>query len=28
MLVHDYHMKPEEITFRGAGSEMFSGEVK
>ena len=28
MLVHDYHMKPEEITYRGAGSEMFSGEVK
>ncbi|MBO4409583.1 MAG: NAD(P)/FAD-dependent oxidoreductase, partial [Spirochaetales bacterium] len=28
MLVHDYHMKPEEITFRGAGSELFSGEVK
>ena len=28
MLVHDYHMKPEEITYRGAGSDMFSGEVK
>lgn len=28
MLVHDYHMKPEEITFRGDGSGMFSGEVK
>ena len=28
MLVHDYHMKPEEITFRGDGSAMFSGEVK
>lgn len=28
MLVNDYHMKPEEITYRGAGSEMFSGEVK
>ena len=28
MLVHDYHMKPEEITYRGKGSEMFSGEVK
>lgn len=28
MLVHDYHMKPEEITYRGDGSGMFSGEVK
>ena len=28
MLVKDYGMKPEEITFRGKGSEMFSGEVK
>lgn len=28
MLVNDYHMKPEEITYRGVGSEMFSGEVK
>lgn len=28
MLVNDYHMKPEEITYRGGGSEMFSGEVK
>ena len=28
MLVNEYGMKPEEITFRSAGSEMFSGEVK
>ncbi len=28
MLVNDYHMKPEEISYRGIGSEMFSGEVK
>ncbi len=28
MLVNEYGMKPEEITFRGKGSEMFSGEVK
>lgn len=28
MLVNEYGMKPEEITFRGRGSEMFSGEVK
>ncbi|MBR6085756.1 MAG: NAD(P)/FAD-dependent oxidoreductase [Spirochaetales bacterium] len=28
MLIHDYHMKPEEISYRGSGSEMFSGEVK
>lgn len=28
MLIHDYHMKPEEISYRGCGSEMFSGEVK
>jgi glycerol-3-phosphate dehydrogenase len=28
MLVKDYGMKPEEITYRGAGSSMFSGEVK
>ena len=28
MLIHDYHMKPEEITYRGKGSELFSGEVK
>lgn len=28
MLIHDYHMRPEEITYRGSGSEMFSGEVK
>lgn len=28
MLVNEYGMKPEEITYRGKGSEMFSGEVK
>ena len=28
MLIHDYNMKPEEITYRSSGSEMFSGEVK
>ncbi len=28
MLIHDYNMKPEEITYRGVGSELFSGEVK
>ncbi|MBQ4282015.1 MAG: hypothetical protein II753_07955, partial [Spirochaetales bacterium] len=28
MLVSDYHMKPEEITYRSSGSELFSGEVK
>lgn len=28
MLINDYHMKPEEITYRGIGSKMFSGEVK
>ena len=28
MLVNEYGMKPEEITFRSEGSEMFSGEVK
>ena len=28
MLIHDYGMKPEEITYRGKGSEMYSGEVK
>lgn len=28
MLINDYHMKPEEITYRGIGSELFSGEVK
>ena len=28
MLIHEYGMRPEEITFRGTGSEMFSGEVK
>lgn len=27
MLVREYGMKPEEITYRGSGSEMFSGEV-
>ena len=28
MLVREYGLKPEEVTFRGTGSEMFSGEVK
>ncbi len=28
MLVNEYGMRPEEITCRGAGSELFSGEVK
>ncbi len=28
MLVKEYDMKPEDITYRGFGSEMFSGEVK
>ncbi len=28
MLIHEYGMKPEEITYRSAGSEMFDGEVK
>ena len=28
MLINEYGLKPEEITYRGAGSEMFSGEVK
>ncbi len=28
MLIHDYNMKPEEIDYRGFGSELFSGEVK
>ena len=28
MLIKDYGMKPEEITFRGGESRMFSGEVK
>ncbi|MBQ3696463.1 MAG: (2Fe-2S)-binding protein, partial [Spirochaetales bacterium] len=28
MLVRDYHMRPEEITYRSSGSELFSGEVK
>ena len=28
MLIKDYDMKPEEITYRGAGSELFSGKVK
>lgn len=28
MLIHEYGMKPEEINYRGVGSEMFSGEVK
>ena len=28
MLVKEYGMKPEEITYRGTGGELFSGEVK
>ncbi len=28
MLIREYGVKAEEITYRGAGSEMFSGEVK
>ncbi len=28
MLVREYGMRPEEVTLRGPGSEMFSGEVK
>ena len=28
MLVNEYGMKPEEITYRGKGGELFSGEVK
>ena len=28
MLVNEYGMKPEEVTYRGTGSELFSGEVK
>ena len=28
MLVREYGLKPEEVTLRGRGSEMFSGEVK
>ncbi len=28
MLINDYGMKPEDITYRGKGSEMFTGEVK
>ena len=28
MLIHDYDIKPENISYRGKGSEMFSGEVK
>ena len=28
MLINDYHVPAEEITYRGNGSEMFSGEVK
>ena len=28
MLINEYHMKPEEITYRGIGSELFSGGVK
>ena len=28
MLINEYGMKPESITYRGKGSEMFTGEVK
>ena len=28
MLINDYGMRPEEITYRGRGSEMFTGRVK
>ena len=28
MLINEYGMKPEEITYRGKGGELFSGEVK
>lgn len=28
MLINEYHMSPDSITYRGAGSEMFTGEVK
>lgn len=28
MLIHEYGMKPEEVNYRGIGSEMFTGEVK
>ncbi len=28
MLINEYGMKPEEITYRGTGSEMYTGEVK
>ncbi len=28
MLINEYDMKPEDITYRGAGSELFSGRVK
>ena len=28
ILIKEYNMKPEDITYRGIGSEMFSGEVK
>lgn len=28
MLINEYHVKPEEITYRSSGSELFSGEVK
>ena len=28
MLINEYNMKPEEITYRGRGSEMYTGEVK
>ena len=28
MLIHEYGVHPDEITYRGSGSELFSGEVK
>ena len=28
MLIHEYGINPDEITYRGSGSELFSGEVK
>ena len=28
MLIHEYGVNPDEITYRGSGSELFSGEVK
>ena len=28
MLINEYHIRPDSITYRGTGSEMFTGEVK